>query len=228
MNIVPDTVAIGYVHLNTVFEQFAGCLAQACLAQADNNIIATISASSARQEHARNTVIQRFLDGVPVDGRHAGAEWLMWIDTDMTFHPLAIKQLRATAKNTGADMVSGLGFVYKRHDNQLVPNAWTFDPDTQEWMDTEDYPRGTIQEIDGTGSGFVLIHRRVFESKDGMWHQSGIHPKTGYYMGHDLAFCYDMIVDGPFKLVWDTNVKTGHIKHFELTEEQFDKYRSTL
>ena len=228
MEVLPDTVAIGYVHPNTVTERFSYSLAQACLAQRDNNIIAILSASSPRQEHARNTVIGKFLDGTRHGNMHVGAEWLMWIDTDMVFEPLAIKQLRNTAKNHKADMACGLAFVYKRHDNVLVPNVYTFDHDTKNWLDTEDYPRGIVKEVDATGSAFVLINRRVLEGQDDYWHVSGIHPATGNYMGHDLAFFYDRVVDGPFKLVWDSNVKTGHVKHFELTEEQFDAYRRTV
>jgi len=225
LRVVPDTVVIGYVHPHTVTEGFARSLAEACLIK-DNHIIGIIAASSPRQEHGRNTVISKYLDGAQYAGDHVGAEWLMWIDTDMTFKPDAIKRLLATAKTTKADMVAGLGFVYKRGEGVLIPNAWTWNPEAQEWEDTDDYKSGIVQEIDGTGSGFALINRRVFQHTDNNeWHRSGTHPKTGKYMGHDLAFCYDNIVDGPFKLVWDTNVHTGHVKHFELDENMFRNYQ---
>jgi len=225
MRIVPDTVVVGYVHPHTVTEGFCRSLAETCLIK-DNHIIGIIGASSPRQEHGRNTVITKFLEGAIYAGDHVGAEWLMWIDTDMTFERDSIMRLLSTAKKTKADMVTGLGFVYKRGENIIVPNAWAFDKDNQEWVDTANYTPGERYEIDGTGSGFILINRRVFETKEDGWHQSGIHAATGRYMGHDLAFCYDTVVDGPFKLVWDTAVKTGHIKHFEITEENYEASRN--
>lgn len=225
MEVLPNTVAIGYVHPHTVFEGFARSLAETCLIR-DNNIIGLIGASSPRQEHARNTVIEKFLYGVEYSDKHVGAEWLMWIDTDMTFERDSISRLLHTAKTHKADMVGGLAFVFKRTSQELTTNAWTFDKDINEWVDIETYTPGQKYEIDGTGAAFLLIHRRVLEAGSDPWHNSGQHAKTGKYMGHDLAFCYDNVVDGDFKLVWDTSVKTGHIKHFELTEENYAASRN--
>jgi len=221
MKIIPDTVCIGYVHPGFVTEGFTRSLANTCL-DPSNRIIGISTASSARHEHARNMVIGDFLRGSVYGDGHAGAEWLMWIDTDMTFDRDSIARLRATAKKTKADMVSGLGFVYKRGEGAVIPNAWDFSEETQEYEEVTGYEPGRIYEINGTGTGFLLVNRRVFESNERTdWHKSGLHPTSGKYMGHDLAFCYDTVVAGDFKLVWDTNVKTGHIKYFEITEENY-------
>lgn len=217
MKIIPDSVVIGYPHLNSVTEGFARSLAEACLTQ-ENRIVNILATSSARQEYSRNITIEKFLEGS--DG--LAGEWLMWIDTDMVFDRDAIARLVATAKKTGADMATALGFVYKREENKIIPNAWTFDKEEQKFVEVETYEPGRIYEIDGTGTGFLLVNRKVFGSyKDSYWHQSRVHPSTGRYMGHDLAFCYDTVVEGNFKLVWDTSIKTGHIKHFEITEENY-------
>lgn len=230
MKVLKDTVAVAYVHPNTVMEGFARSLANACLNPA-NKILAVISTSNPRQENARNAAIERFLEGTTVDGKPHGAEWLMWLDTDQTFEHDAIARLRKTAHDTKAKLVGGLTFVYKRQDNILLPNGWTWDSEIGHWRDIDDYVSGKKYEIQGTGAAFLLIHRDVFnwwneytEDKN-LWHRSGVHPDTGNYMGHDLAFCYDTVVKGPFKLFWDTSVQSGHIKHFELDENMFRNYQ---
>ena len=226
MEIIPDSVMIGYVHMHTVFEGFARSLAETCLNK-DNNIYGIIASQNPRQEAARNATIQKFMEGFNDGRNHYGAEWFMWLDTDQTFEHDAIARLRDTAHNYDADAVGGLTFVYQRGAQEVHPNGWYWDGEHFVWI--EDYEPGKVYEINGTGSAFVLINRKVFEAWDGDWHVTHVnHPATGEYMGHDLAFFHKMSVDDGFKLVWDTSVQSGHIKHFELTETQYHAYRSSL
>ena len=220
-NMEPNSVNISYVHPNIVTEGFARSLAQLCLWR-PNLILGLTSVSNPRQEIARNEAIKNFL--------LSPSEWNMWIDTDMTFNYDAIEKLRDTALANDADMVSGLGFIYKRGLNAIIPNGYAWNEEERWFHEVEDYESGKTYEIDGTGSGFLLIHRRVFEAWDNeYWHQTWReHPASGKSMGHDLAFCYEATQNLGFKLLWDTDVKTGHIKHFELTEENYDAYRETL
>lgn len=214
-----DSIVVGYVHPNIVTEGFTRSLAENCLDR-DNPIVGIISASNPRQTVARNAVIDLFLK--------RDANWLMWIDTDMTFRHNAIGQLLATAKKHKADAVTGLGFIFKRNANVLVPNGYMFDPETNYFKEIEDYTKNKVHQIDGTGAGFVLIHRRVFETIGKDWHQNHIeHPVTGNPMGHDLAFFYEATQRHGFKLVWDTRIKTGHVKHFELDENMYDDYKAS-
>lgn len=144
----------------------------------------------------------------------------------MTFERDSIARLRATAKKHKADMVGGLGFVYNRGAANLQPNAWAWNDETKEFEDTYDYTPGEVKQVDGTGSGFVLIHRRVFEAIGEHWHQNYmVHPESGQEMGHDLAFALAAKRKG-FKLVWDTNVKTGHIKFVEMDEKSWFAFKA--
>lgn len=213
----PDTVNISYVHPNIVTEGFARSLAQICL-WPGNKILGLTSASNPRHEVARNEAIREFLK--------SPAEWNMWIDTDMTFDHDAVQRLRATALKHDADMVGGLAFIYKRDQGIIQPNAYTWGGPEKGFTDMEDYTSGTVYEIDGTGSAFMLIHRRVYEAWDNeYWHQTWReHPTTGQPMGHDLAFCYQATQKDGFKLLYDTGIKSGHTKHMVLTE---DNYRAS-
>lgn len=218
MKVVPDSIAIAYVHPNTVTERFGYSLAQACLNRG-NPIAALISTSNPRQALARNTAIERFLEGP--------CEWLMWIDTDMVFDYDAPVRLLRTAKREKADAVTGLGFIFKRQDNIVVPNGYMWDEEENAFAEIKDYKSGVTYEVDGTGAGFVLINRSVFERwGDSHWHHTWAkHPVTGSDMGHDLAFFYRMTQELGLKLVWDTSVTTGHVKHFELNEDSFRQFQ---
>ncbi len=216
--VLPGAVSVGYVHTNIVMEGFTRSLAQLCLWK-PNQIMGIISTASARQEISRNVSIEHFLK--------TPTEWLMWIDTDVTLKYDAIERLLATAEKHEADMVQALGFMYKRHDGIIIPNGYYWNEEINHFTEIDDYDSGEVYEIDGAGSGCILINRKVFEAWDTkFWHETWVnHPKTGGEMGHDLAFAYQATqVDG-FKLVWDTGVVTGHIKHFELGEKDFRTYQ---
>lgn len=218
---IKGTVAVGYVHVNMVHEGFANSLAKMCLNPA-NKIVGIISTSNPRQEVARNHAIAEFLAGP--------AEWLMWIDTDMTFDIDSVQRLLATAKREKADAVTGLGFILKRAENAVIPNGYMWDQELAQFREIEQYPSGKAIPVDGTGAGFVLVHRKVFEAFRAQygdtWHQTWLHhPSNDGPMGHDLAFFFEVTQNLGFKLVWDTAVKTGHIKHFELNEQSYEDFR---
>ena len=214
MDILEDSVMIGYVHPNVVTEGFTRSLAGACLWR-DNKIVGIVSAANPRHHVARNEVIKKFLE--------SPAEWLMWIDTDMTFEHECIDRLRETAAAEGADIVAGLAFIFKRLENIVQPNMYLWDTDINKFAEIRDYESGEVLNVDAVGSAFVLINRRVFEAWDDEgWHQNWMeHPASGEAMGHDLAFFYQACIEQDFKLVYDTDIQSGHIKHFELNEETF-------
>ena len=225
MEIIPDSVAVGYVHPHTVTEAWANSLAKACLHR-PNQIISLIASQNPRHESARNATIQKFIEGVTDGNETYGAEWLMWIDTDQVFAQDAIEQLRETAHEYKAQAVGGVTWIYKRDTKAVTSNGFLWQGNNFEVID--DYRTGGIYEIQGTGSAFVLLHRDMFAHKDKYWHISyEKHPATGQYMGHDLAFFYDTVVDGPHKLIWNTSVQAGHVKHFVLDEAAFRNYRAT-
>jgi len=217
MDIQPGAVAVAYVHLNRVTAGFGTSLARACLWR-KNRIGGIVSASSPRQYLARNSAIDAFLQGP--------AEWLMWIDTDMTFEHDAIEKLLKTARKTGADMVAGLCFILERQNNVVKFNAFNWSGEDKEFQALEDYKDGEVLDVDGTGSAFVLINRKVLETTGPNWHKDWTdHPAGDGPMGHDLAFFYEACIVQGYRLVYDTAVEAGHIKHFELNEDSFRAYK---
>ncbi len=229
---IPDSIVVAYVHNWVVDEEWARSLALAAGDPA-NKIIGVSSSANPRHESARNASIQAFLD-------ETEGEWLMWIDTDQVFEPDAPARLRQTAKEEDVKMVGGITYVYKRDTGQMLTNGWSWNEDEQAFQDIHIRERGKRYRIDGTGSAFVLLHRKVFNYgrpiKSGTldfgpktWHKSwDEHYQTKKYMGHDLAFFYDTVVEGPFELVWDTSVESQHKKHFLLGWNEYARATANL
>jgi len=219
MEVIKDSVAIAWVHPNIVTEGFARSLANLCRWPL-NNIGAMISVSNPRAHVARNAAIEEFLA--------SSTEYLMWIDTDMTFEHNSIERLMATMKRYDADIAAGLAFVLHRTTSSIQPNCWLWSEEDKEWKDVTDFKSGEVLRVDAVGSAFVLIHRSVFEASGPAWHRDWIsHPASGDAMGHDLSFFYDACVAGDFKLVYDTGIEAGHVKHIELREAHFRDYQRT-
>lgn len=218
------TVAVGYPHLGPVEEAFCRSLAETCL-DPDTPIAGIITARSARQTVARNTVIQKFLDETP-------AKWLMWVDTDMQWGRGAINTLLRIAERNNVKQVAGAAFIFKEQSHLVESNAFVFNEEENTFAHIGNYKPGKTLEVHATGSAFVLIHREVFEWWREQWGDSWHfnwdeyehpHPRTGKSMGHDLAFFYRTTVEGPYRLLYSTQAETqtAHIKKYPITQDAY-------
>ena len=216
-----DKVYLAWVHTGIVHEPFARSIAEICL-RPENQIAGIATAGGPRQEAQRNAVIKNFLE---TDG-----DWLMWLDTDMVLEKDTVERLLATAHATDADAVGTLGFIWDPTSGSISTNAYLWNEEKKAYVPVHGYERGSINEIDATGSGSVLIHRRMFEAWDHeRWHETWpVHPDSGGLMGHDLAFFHKTVREDGMKLIWDTSVEAGHIKSFQLTEANYEAYLDTL
>lgn len=160
----------------------------------------------------RNELVQR-MEG----------DWILFIDSDMAFDPLAIGRLVATRDEFDLDIVGGLCFqrvapyqptLYMRHGPD--DGGYLF---REQWDDD-------IVEVDGTGMAFLLIHRRVFErmvrvfeNRPGFtWppreERLKIRPPNFFRwtdgLGEDLRFCQEAKTAG--SRIWvDTRIEIQHV-----------------
>lgn len=86
------------------------------------------------------------------------AEWLLWLDTDNTPPPGAIKRLL----DTGKMIVSGL--YYSDVEGTITPIAYLRKPNGAyaQLDDIYQWERGEIVPVDGLGMGYCLTHRQVY------------------------------------------------------------------
>jgi hypothetical protein len=205
-----------------------------------------------RVAEGRSQVVEAFLRS----DVFKGVDWLLMIDSDMTFEPDALCQLLGHAYGgdpeadpfdpdcpvIGALCFAGgrtrmyptiyRGATRKAHDgtDQVVPEP------------IEDYPRNQLVKVMATGAAFLLVHRKVLTHMqmpfpDGygtdMHGQPNPHPwfveglSKGVQFGEDVAFCMRVNSLG-YGVHVHTGVKTGHIKVLELNEEVWDEYNERV
>lgn len=176
-------------------------------------------------------------------------DWIILIDSDMTWQPDAVKTLIETQQKFDLDIVGGLCFqrgdpyqptLYVEGNNSpLDDSTWSGYTFLENWDDD------TAVEVDATGMAFVLIHRRVFDRI--LQYKAGVtfgefedttDPETGRVtsgrknarpapffrweesMGEDFLFCREAKQSGS-RIFVDTAVKIGHVGEQIITEETF-------
>jgi GT2 family glycosyltransferase len=173
---------------------------------------------------ARNDAVRAFLK--------TGADWLVFIDSDMGFDADAVDRLIDSAHEEGTYIMGGLAFGMRR-DGVGPQNSMKLEqfPTIYRWVETPtavgcapvyDYPRDSVVECDGTGAAFFAVHRfalaemeLAFKDSARPWfHEAEI---KGRFFGEDLSF-FKRAKDLGFGVYVNTAVKTSHHKTAYLTE----------
>lgn len=152
---------------------------------------------------ARNSMAQAAMD--------ENCDYVLWIDSDMTFPADALERLMAHDK----DVVTGLYFQ-RRGDHKPVIYCSIGDEGADVYTD---YPKDKLFMVCGCGFGFVLMKtevlRRITEKEHLLFH-----PMIGF--GEDLSFCYRWLSMGGE--IWcDPTIKCGHIGEYVFTEEDWQR-----
>jgi hypothetical protein len=167
---------------------------------------------------ARNRIAERFLA--------SDCEYLMFIDNDILFQPADITRLREWNK----DIIGGVYLKKKLPYAPVANTCYGTDPETG------------LSEMAEIGTGFMMIHRRVFERLINLrgnqlryepagdelpgnyydFFRVGVSPVTKQYLSEDYFFC-EMARLAGFKVLLDSGImvkhKGGGIFPFE--DEQF-------
>lgn len=142
-------------------------------------------------------------------------DYIMWIDSDMVFHPSHLEQLL----ELNTDVATG---IYKTADQETYA--------TVEKWDTEQYKkegkfhfltpddvrryRASVIEVDYSGMGWMLMKKGVVENLKypwfaPVWIDVGNNMKE--FSSEDVAFC-QRIREAGYKIMANTNVVIGHEK----------------
>lgn len=231
-------ISIGFVKPYTVSDSFY----ESQMAMFETLVRAGVSGRYLSQRYlsagglprSRNVVVEAFLD--------AGDDWLLWVDTDMGWHPDAALRLLEVADPVDRPIVGALCFTLMELGSDGMGGKEQFPiPTLYRWCKMDDgshgfvpwydYPRGEVVKCDATGSAFVLIHRTVFErmrDRNGpKWYAQIPNEADGGLFGEDLSFCIQASqVDASVHV--HTGVPTSHMKTVWVTESHFDMYRAML
>lgn len=149
-----------------------------------------------------------------------GADYILWLDSDMVFEPDLMTRLFKTLEEKSADFVSGL---YFKRFPPYEPVAYsTFDivDDEIKAEKMTDVPK-EITSVGGVGFGCVLMSTAmamaVFDEYNTMFAPIG-------NVGEDIAFCYRAKTLG-YEILLDPSIRCGHVGHYVVTEDLFNAMR---
>lgn len=154
-----------------------------------------------------------------------GAEYIFWLDSDMTFEPDTLVRM---FKSLGdKDFITGLYFnrrpphrptIFKKagfkqgEGREIIPIA-------EHYLD---YPKNEIFEIEACGFGCVLMKTEMCLK---VLEEQGLpfSPILGF--GEDISFCIKARECG-YKLYCDSSIKCGHTAHIIINEDTFEGWRN--
>lgn len=197
--------------------------------------------ASANLSGPRNAIVRQFLDH--------GADWLLMVDSDMTFSPDVVERLLEHADPEAAPIVGALCFGFD-DKGEVQPTLYTLegeadDPEHLSVLRYHEWPPDTMFQVTATGTGCLLMHRSVFVrmrdydafppghpryGRRGFndvypWFQETEH--DGSPVGEDITFCWRAgLLEIPVFV--NTAVQCGHIKRRLLTMESYFLGRGLL
>ena len=177
---------------------------------------------------ARNELARKFL-------ADHDADWLWFIDTDMTFPPDILDRLVEAAHPRDRPIMGALCFSVQ-NGFKACPTIYVLRTDGKVGRVFE-YERDTLMGGIFTGTGCLLIHRSVFEKMRDAKREDGraLYPKPYEWfhntqlgdlpVGEDITFCIRAAaLKIPIHV--DTRIKCGHEKPFIVDEEMYDAQRA--
>lgn len=192
--------------------------------------------ASANLATPRNRVVEKFLE-------YGKADWLLFLDSDMTFDPDLVERLLEHADPVEAPIVGGLCFGFDENgDVQPTLYGLLGDENDAQHMDVVRFHEWTpdaMYQVAATGAACLMVHRRVLEVMRDFPHPSGrvgfddAYPwfqemkHNGKPVGEDIAFCWRAIQAG-FPVYVNTAVQLGHVKTRVLTMESYFLSRGLL
>lgn len=223
------TMAIGYVHPESINAYFMNSLVQTLIAdfKGEKRIKGRVIAirSGPLVDRARNQIVQLFLE------HPDQPDWLLMVDTDMTFGPHQVRKLFQAADAEEYPVVGGLTFAGTSGD--LWPVMMVIDKDRQ-IQQVLSYPKDAMCKVSITGAAFLLIHRGVLEAMAEEYSDT-LAPWFAFAygqikanshdapLGEDATFCLRAGKMG-YPIHVHTGVDVGHLKSRVLNQAEYDRY----
>ena len=169
----------------------------------------------------RNGIVKSFLS-------YGAADWLLMVDSDMTFAPNVVEALLEYADPEAAPIVGALCFGFDEK-GAVQPTLYGLqgegdDPAHLDVIRYHEWPPDSMYQVVATGTGCILIHRSVFvrmaettKVRPGQrgfndaypWFQETEH--NGSPVGEDITFCWRAgLLEIPVFV--NTAVECGHVK----------------
>lgn len=165
--------------------------------------------------HADNGPIDTLRNDLVDKALEVGASHIIFLDTDMDYHPLTIPRLLSHR----LPIVGALTFRrYPPFDPIMLKGKLGDYDSIDEWK------AGELVEVDATGTGCLLFDMQVFRKMPRPWFKFR-HLETGEGIGEDIGFCSDLKAAG-YKIFVDTTIPSGHLTTLCVNEKTYRLYKS--
>lgn len=138
-------------------------------------------------------------DKIAMDVLASGVDYVMWLDSDITYDPDIIVRLMAHDK----DMVTGL---YHKRTAPYTPCVYKLDG--EKLVPYLDYPEDKLFKVEAAGFGCMLVKASVIKTVHAKW--GGCFFPVNGVGGEDLSFIRRAKECG-IEVWCDPTVKCGHI-----------------
>ena len=149
---------------------------------------------------SRNALAERAIN--------SNAEYIFWLDSDMTFMPSTLNEMLLTLINNKMAILTGMYFRRRPPFSPVLYSKFNIGPTGVEYEEFDEVPEGLV-EVEGCGFGCVLMRKDVLwnvmiqQNSDGLLFS----PMMG--CGEDLSFCLRARECG-YKIWCDPTIALGH------------------
>lgn len=136
-----------------------------------------------------------------------GADWILWIDSDMRFPANTLEGLLSRCRD-----IVGANYPTR----QLPPDPTAFRFDGEKWERVHSRGKNGLEEVTGLGMGCMLTSTRVFKKLPKPWFMFGYSHATERPAGEDIYFSMLAEKEG-FKTFLDHDL-SHRVKHLGMIE----------
>jgi hypothetical protein len=143
-----------------------------------------------------STVLLTQRERLALEAQNIGAEYMLWLDSDMTFPATTALRLLAHNENVVAAnyirrQLPAKGVAYK------TIGAWE-EPLPFEIQDD-------LVPVEGVGMGCMLVKTSILQEIEQPWFEFKWTPESNDHLGEDMMFCQKMAEQG-YQVKIDTNL----------------------
>jgi len=161
-----------------------------------------------------STILLTQRERLALEAQNIGAEYMLWIDSDIVFP--ATTALRLMAHNES--VVAG---NYIRRQRPYKGVAYETIGDWQNPLPFE--PQDDLVEVEGVGMGCMLMKTEILQDIPQPWFEFGWTPETQDWLGEDMIFCQKIAQAGhTIKIDTHLSMELHHLGTFAFNSDVLD------
>lgn len=192
---------------DTLHSAFAMCLTEMVKLNTMNGLDTHVIMDS-------STILLTQREKLALEARNVGAEYMLWLDSDLVFPATTALRLLAHQE----DIVAA---NYVRRQPPYKGVAYETIGDWENPLSYE--PQDELVPVEGIGMGCMLVKTSILDEMPQPWFEFGWTPETSDWLGEDMIFCQKMAQAG-YTVKVDTNLsmETRHLGTYAFGADLLD------